>query len=83
MLTLVSTALCATYQHGGVPRGIPLTWLRLKLPEGEAKVNLASPPRARAGLLCVPPVHAPKSLHFFIAALRHSFRFIFSRGEIV
>lgn len=60
MLTPVSTALGATYQHGSVPRCIPLTCRRLQLPEGEAKVNLARRPRARARLrMCAPsPVTA-------------------------
>lgn len=60
MLTALRTALGATYQHGSVPRCIPLTCRRLKDPEGEAFLLFGRRPRARARLrMCAPsPVTA-------------------------
>lgn len=83
MLTLVSTALGATYPHCCEPRRIPLTCQGLKRAEGHEVLLLATTKRARARTCMCAPSPRTKKFAFLIAALRPNFRFISLRGEIV
>jgi hypothetical protein len=55
VLTLVTTALGAPYQHGSLPHCIPLTWRRLKRGVGGSKVNSRRLPVPRARVFMTTP----------------------------